>query len=112
MAIHESMGLTQDMGITEEMMACPMPRVPLLGTPEDFPVEIRDELQRCYESSLRTWGAWPRYFQMLAHAPAAVEAWVLLDQKLRIPYVKGDPKYARIQELVIIKTALITQCNN
>lgn len=63
MAIHESMGLTQDMGITEEMMACPMPRVPLL------------------------------------------------DQKLRIPHLQ-EPEYARIQELVIVKTALITQCDN
>ena len=54
----------------------------------------------------------PRYLRMLGHAPAAVEAWQLLDQKLRINYLKSDPDFVRIEELVIVRTALITECNN
>jgi len=37
---------------------------------------------------------------------------MLLDQKLRIDYLEKDPDYVKLEELVIIKTALITQCNN
>lgn len=112
MAIDESMGLTEEMGITEEMMACPMLRVPLLASPEAFPPETRAELEPCYEHSMRMWGVFPRYLQMLAHAPGAVQAWMLLDQKLRIDYLAKDPEFVKIEELVIVKTALITQCNN
>ena len=35
MPINEATGLAQDMGVTEEMMACPLPRVPLID-PETF----------------------------------------------------------------------------
>jgi hypothetical protein len=112
MSINESTGLAPEMGITDAMMACPMVRVPLLAAPQDFPEDIRDELQQCFDGAHRTWGSWPRYFQMLGHAPATVEAWILLDQKLRAAYLQKDPEYVGIEELVIIKTALITQCNN
>ena len=112
MAINESTSLPPSMGVTAEMMACPLPRVPFLAAPEQFPPEIREELEACYHHSLRMWGTWPRYFQMLGHAPAAVQAWILLDQKLRVDYLRRDPAYVKLEELVIIKTALITQCNN
>lgn len=112
MSIDKSTGLASEMGVTDAMMACPMVRVPLLADPESFPEDIRHDLRRCFEESRGTWGSWPRYFQMLGHAPAAVEAWILLDQKLRAAYLEKDPDYVRIEELVIIKTALITQCNN
>ncbi len=112
MSITESTGLAGEMGITEEMMACPMPRVPLLAGPADFPSDLREELMGLQQRAQRLWGAWPRYFQMLAHAPAAVEAWILLDERLRAAYLRADPEYVRIEELVIVKTALITQCNN
>ena len=112
MPVNEATGLTPEMGITDEMMARPKPRVPLLAAAGDFPPGARDELQRLYHRALRLWGAWPRYFQMLAHAPAAVEAWILLDERLRAAYLRTDPEYVRVEELVIIKTALITQCNN
>ncbi len=112
MSINESTGLAPEMGITDAMMACPMVRVPLLKEPGGFPEDIRDELKKCFDDSHRTWGSWPRYFQMLGHAPATVEAWILLDQQLRAAYLQKDPEYVRVEELVIIKTALITQCNN
>jgi hypothetical protein len=111
MAVNETTSLTPEMGITEEMMACPMPRVPLID-PENIPEDLRVELEPLYEWSMNMWGTVPRYLRMLSHAPAAVEAWMLLDQKLRIKYLKTDPDYVKIEELVIVKTALGTQCNN
>lgn len=111
MVVDENTGLTPEMGVTEEMMACPLPRVPFIA-PDRVPENLREELDPLYEKSVRMWGTVPRYLQMLAHAPAAVEAWILLDQRLRIDRLKNDPEYVRLMELVIVKTALLTQCNN
>ena len=111
MSINQITGLTADMGITEEMMACPLPRVPLID-PEHIPEELQGELEPAYDWATTMWGTVPRYLRMLGHAPGAAEAWLLLDQKLRINYLKKDPDYVRIEELVIVKTALLTECNN
>lgn len=111
MPVDETTGLTADMGVTEEMMACPMPRVPLVA-PDAIPEDIEEELAPVYERAERMWGTVPRYLQMLGHVPAAVDAWTLLDQQLRIDYLEKDPEYVKLQELVIVKTALLTQCNN
>lgn len=111
MSIDETTGLTREMDITEEMMACPLPRVPLID-PENIPEELKEELEPAYEWAMNMWGTVPRYLRMLGHAPVTVEAWQLLDQKIRINYLKKDPEYVKIEELVIVKTALITECNN
>lgn len=111
MSINETTGLTTEMGITTEMMTYPTPRVPLID-PENIPPELETELGPAYTWATTMWGTVPRYLRMLGHAPAAVEAWQLLDQKLRINYLKEDPDYVKIEELVIVKTALITECNN
>ena len=111
MAVNERTGLAPGMGVTEEMMACPVPRVPFVP-PGDIPADIREELAPSYEWSLGMWGTVPRYFQMLAHAPVAVQAWLLLDQKIRINRLRTNPDYVRLMELVIVKTALLTRCNN
>lgn len=44
----------------------------------------------------------PRYSRMLGNAPAAVEAWQLLDQKIRISCLHTDWEYVEIEELVIV----------
>jgi len=111
MSVDEATSLTPEMGITEEMMACPMPRVPLID-PEHIPDGLQEELGPAYAWAKNMWGTVPRYLRMLGHAPVAVEAWQLLDQKIRINYLKEDPDYVKIEELVIVKTALITECNN
>ncbi len=111
MSVDHSTGLATDMGITDEMMAQPDPRVPLID-PENIPEELQAELAPAFEWSKQMWGAVPRFFRMLAHAPAAVEGWLLLDQKIRVDYLEKDPDYVKIEELVIVKTALLTECNN
>lgn len=111
MVVDRKTGLTADMGVTEEMMAQPDPRVPLID-PENIPEELQAELGPAFAWSKRMWGTVPRYLRMLAHAPVAVEAWQLLDQKIRIDYLEKDRDYVKIEELVIVKTALLTECNN
>ena len=111
MPVDKATSLTPEMGITEEMMACPLPRVPLID-PENIPDGLQEELDPAYTWAKNMWGTVPRYLRMLGHAPVAVEAWQLLDQKIRINYLKEDPEYVKIEELVIVKTALITECNN
>ena len=111
MTVDPQTGLTADMGISDEMMAHPETRVPLID-PENIPAELQEELGPAYAWSKQMWGTVPRYLRMLGHAPVAVEAWQLLDQKIRINYLEEDPDYVKIEELVIVKTALLTECNN
>ncbi|NQV82799.1 MAG: hypothetical protein HQ494_03165 [Rhodospirillales bacterium] len=111
MVVDHSTGLAADMGITDEMMAHPDPRVPLIDS-ENIPEELQAELAPAFEWSKQMWGTVPRFLRMLGHAPVAVEAWLLMDQKIRIDYLEKDPDYVKIEELVIVKTALLTECNN
>ncbi|MDW3180086.1 MAG: hypothetical protein R8J94_22110 [Acidimicrobiia bacterium] len=111
MNVDENTGLTAEMGVSAEMMAHPDPRVPLID-PENIPEELQAELGPAYAWSTEMWGTVPRYLRMLGHAPVAVEAWQLLDQKIRIDYLDTDRDYVKIEELVIVKTALLTECNN
>ena len=111
MSVDHSTGLAADMGITDEMMAQPDPRVPLID-PENVPEELQAELVPAFEWSKKMWGSVPRFFRMLGHAPVTVEAWLLMDQKIRVDYLEKDPDYVKIEELVIVKTALLTECNN
>ena len=111
MAVDHNTGLASDMGITDEMMAHPDPRVPFID-PENIPEDLQAELGPAYAWSQRMWGTVPRFLQMLGHAPGAVEGWMQLDQKIRVDYLEKDPDWVRIEELVIVKTALLTECNN
>ncbi len=111
MSVDHNTGLTADMGVSDEMMAHPDPRVPLID-PENIPEELQAELGPAYAWSKEMWGTVPRYLRMLGHAPVTVEAWQLLDQKIRIDYLESDRDYVKIEELVIVKTALLTECNN
>ncbi|MDP6278927.1 MAG: hypothetical protein QGI11_10540, partial [Nitrospinota bacterium] len=106
--IDKESGLTEGMGITEEKIAYPEPRLPL-NAPDNLPEGIREEVEPLYDWSRRIWGSVPRFLQMLAHAPVAVEAWMLLDQKLRIDRLKTEPGYVKLIQLVIVKTALVAQ---
>ncbi|HJP13901.1 MAG: hypothetical protein QF701_02575 [Nitrospinota bacterium] len=108
MPIDKESGLTEGMGITEEKIAYPEPRLPL-NAPDNLPEGIREEVEPLYDWSRRIWGSVPRFLQMLAHAPVAVEAWMLLDQKLRIDRLKTEPGYVKLIQLVIVKTALVAQ---
>jgi hypothetical protein len=107
MEVDPRTGLATSSGVTEEMMACPLPRVPFV-TPGTEP----DDVKPLYEAAIKMWGTVPRYLQLMAHAPAGVEAWTLLDQKLRIDRLATEPDYVVLEELVIIKTSLMNGCNN
>jgi hypothetical protein len=93
--------------VTDEQMACPLPRVPFVA-PGSEPAAVAG----VYEENRRIWGTVPRYVQLLAHVPAAAEMWTLMDREIRHARLREDPEHVRLQELAIIKTSLINQCNN
>ncbi len=111
MPISEDTGLARDMGVTEEMMACPLPRVPLID-PEDIPEHLAAELAPLYARGKRRWGRVSRFLRLLGWAPGFVEGWQIMDGKLRVARRESDPEYLRMAQLVIIKTAILTACNN
>ena len=111
MPINEATGLAQDMGVTEEMMACPLPRVPLID-PENIPEHLAEELAPLYERGVKRWGKVSRFLRLLGWAPGFVEGWQIMDGKLRVRHRDSDPEYIHMAQLVIIKTAILTECNN
>ena len=106
MTIDRKTDLPEAWGITREMMAKPEPRIPLIE-PGHIPDELRSELEPFYTKSVEKWGTVPRYFQMLAHSPALVEAWQLVDSRVRFGYLKTDPEFLNVLQLVIVKTAIM-----
>lgn len=111
MSMDEKTSLTPEMGVTEEMMRHPDPRIPFVS-PDNIPEELKEELEPLYKWSQEMWGTVPRFLQLLGNSPPTVEGWMILDEKLRRARLKTDPDYVRHMELVIVKTALLTQCNN
>lgn len=105
MTIDRKTDLPEAWGITREMMAYPKPRIPLIE-PGHIPEELRKELEPFYSKSVEKWGTVPRFFQMLAHSPALVEAWQLIDSRVRFGYLKTDPEFLKVLQLVIVKTAI------
>lgn len=111
MSVDEATSLPDSLGVTEEMMACPLPRLPFVE-PDDIPEELKEELTPLYDWSKRMWGTVPRFLQLLGNSPPTMEGWMLLDQKLRTNRLKTESDYIRLMELVIVKTAILTECNN
>lgn len=107
MPINWETGLEEGTELGKEAMACAVPRIPLI-TPGTEP----DELRPLYEQSVGMWGNVPRYLQLMAHVPAGVEAWNLLDRELRLKHLVDRPDYVRLEELIVIKTSLLNACNN
>lgn len=108
MPVDKKSGLTEEAGASGEKMAPSGPRLPL-NAPDNLPEDIREEVEPLYDWSRNIWGSVPRFLQMLSHAPVCVEAWMLLDQKLRIDRLKTEPGYVKLIQLLIVKTALAAQ---
>jgi alkylhydroperoxidase family enzyme len=111
MAIDRTTSLPEAWGITLKMMENPSPRVPFVE-PGHLPPDIRADLEPHYRKSLDKWGSVPRFFQMLGHSPVIVEAWMLLDANLRMGYLNTDPEFVNMQQLVIVKTAIMNHSIN
>ncbi len=108
MPVDRKSGLTEEAGASEEKMTHSGPRLPL-NAPDNLPEGIREVVEPLYDQSREMWGSVPRFFQLLSHAPVTVEAWMLLDQKLRVDRLKTEPGYVKLIQLVIVKTALAAQ---
>jgi len=111
MAINRKTSLPESWGITVEMMENPQCRIPFIE-PGNIPEELQEELNPVYENLLDTWGAVPRYSQMLFHSPVIIKAWQLIESKIRFSYMKTDPEFVKILQLVIIKTSILNHSDN
>ena len=89
----------------------PPSRVPLID-PDNIPEHLREQLAPLYARGKRRWGRVSRFLRLLGWAPGFVEGWQIMDGKLRVAHQKSDPEYLRMAQLVIIRTAVLTECNN
>jgi len=68
-----------------------------------------EEVRSVYDGVLKQWGRISNFSKVLAHQPAALEAWMLANEAIRLRRVKSDPDYVKIQQLVIIKTSALNR---
>lgn len=103
--------LPKSWGITLEMMADPRCRIPFVD-PDNIPEDLKGPLDPLYAQSRENLGTVPRFVQMLGHSPVFVEAWGLIESRVRFAYLKTDPGFLKTLQLVIIKTAVLNHSNN
>jgi len=111
MSFDRKTSLPESWGITLEMMENPRCRIPFVD-PDGIPDDLKKELAPLYERSRQNLGTVPRFVQMLGHSPALVEAWALIESRVRFAYLQTDPDFLKTLQLVIIKTAILNRSNN
>jgi alkylhydroperoxidase family enzyme len=65
------------------------------------------ETRKVYDEVIKQWGRISNFSKVLAHQPAALEAWMLANAGIRLSKLKSDPAYVKILQLVIIKTSAL-----
>jgi alkylhydroperoxidase family enzyme len=73
------------------------------------PEAAEGDVKRVYDAVQEQWGRISNFSKVLAHQPAALEGWLLPNQKIRLDNVKQDPDYVKVQQLVIIKTSALNR---
>ena len=73
----------------------------------DITLETADpEIAKAFEDSLRQFGRVSNFSKTMAHAPSALQAWMVANRGVRMKYLKnGDHDFLRIEQMVIIKTS-------
>jgi len=73
----------------------------------DITLETADpEIAKAFEDSLRQFGRVSNFSKTMAHAPAALQAWMVANRGVRMKYLKaGDYDFLRIEQMTIIKTS-------
>ena len=79
-------------------------RVKMIG-----PEEAEGETKRVYDGAIQQWGVLSNFSRVLGHQPAALEAWMIANNAIRLKNVKTDREYVKVQQLVIIKTSSLNQ---
>ena len=111
MSFNRKTSLPESWDITIEMMEKHGCRIPLVD-PEHIPEKLARELTPLYQHAQLKMGRVPRFIQMLGHSPALIEAWGLIESRVRFSYLNTDPDFMRTLQLVIIKTAILMHSNN
>lgn len=90
-------------------MACPVEtRVPLIE-----PGTESEEVSKLYDECRDLYGMVPKFFQLLAHAPATVESWLAYDRGIKVAALRaGERGRSRMQVLAILKPSLDNSCHN
>lgn len=69
------------------------------------PEDATGEVAATFARQIDQFGRVSEFYQVLANAPAAIAAWTIANQGLRLRYLRDDPEFLKIEQLVIIKTS-------
>lgn len=111
MSFDRKTSLPESWGISIETMEKHGCRIPLVD-PGHIPEKLARELTPQYQYAQQKMGRVPRFIQMLGHSPALIEAWGLIESRVRFAYLQADPDFMCTLQLVIIKTAILMHSNN
>ncbi|MGZ4353979.1 MAG: carboxymuconolactone decarboxylase family protein, partial [Gaiellaceae bacterium] len=75
---------------------------------EITPETAEGEVAEVFSDSLRQFGRVSNFSQVMANAPAALQAWMTANRGVRMKYLKaGDWDFLRIEQMVIVKTSAV-----
>lgn len=75
---------------------------------EITPETAEGEVAEVFADSLRQFGRVSNFSQVMANAPAALQAWMTANRGVRMKYLKaGDWDFLRIEQMVIVKTSAL-----
>lgn len=69
------------------------------------PDEATGGVAETFAQQIEQFGRVSEFYQVLANAPAAISAWTVANRGLRLRYLKEDPEFLKIEQMVIIKTS-------
>lgn len=69
------------------------------------PDEATGEVAQTYARQVAQFGRVSEFYQVLANAPAAIAAWTIANQGLRLRYLTEDREFLKVEQLVIITTS-------
>lgn len=79
-----------------------MPRV----KPVD-PASATGELADAFAKQLKQFGRVSNFYQVMGNSPAAINAWTEANRGVRLRYLKEDPPFLVIEQMVIIRTSAV-----
>lgn len=77
-----------------------MPRVTPV-TPETAEGEVAE----AFAEQLRQFGRISNFYQVMANAPAGINAWMIANRGVRLRYLEEDREFLKVEQMVIVRTS-------
>jgi alkylhydroperoxidase family enzyme len=63
------------------------------------------EVTDAFAAQMKQFGRVSNYYQVMANAPAGIQAWTIANRGLRLRYLQEDLEYLKVEQMVIVRTS-------